>query len=77
VPIESRYQGPGATAQFRKSHFRPLRDLWRITSHVVKQVLAEGDVFDTYRRTRSHPPVIHDPTGEFAPTGMPLAPERT
>ena len=77
VPIESRYQGPGATAQFRKSHFRPLRDLWRITSHVVKQVLSEGDVFAAYRRTRAHPPVIHDPSGEFAPAGMPLAQERT
>lgn len=77
VPIESRYQGPGAAAQFRKSHFRPLRDLWRITSHVVKQVLAGGDVLAEYRRTRAHPPVIHDPTGEFAPPGLPLVQERT
>ena len=77
VPIESRYQGPGAAQQFRKSHFRPLRDLWRITSHVVMQVLSAGDVLSTYRRTRAHPPVIHDPSGEFAPSGMPLAPERT
>ena len=72
VPIESRYQGPGAAAQFRKSHFRPLEDLWRITSHVVKQVLGYGNVFTEYRRTRAHPPVIHDPSGEFAPAGMPL-----
>ena len=72
VPIESRYQGPGAAAQFRKSHFRPLGDLWRITSHVVKQVLGYGNAFTEYRRTRAHPPVIHDPTGEFAPAGMPL-----
>lgn len=80
VPIESRYQGPGATAQFRKSHFRPLRDLWRITSHVVMQVLSAGDVWAVYRRTRAHPPVIHDPSGEFAPAGLPLSPplqERT
>jgi glycosyltransferase involved in cell wall biosynthesis len=72
VPIESRYQGPGAAAQFRKSHFRPLQDLWRITSHVVKQVLGYGNAFTEYRRTRAHPPVIHDPSGEFAPAGMPL-----
>ena len=72
VPIESRYQGPGVAGQFRKSHFRPLRDLWRITSHVVKQVLASGNVVAEYRRTRMHPPVIHDPTGEFAPPPMPL-----
>ena len=67
VPIESRYQGPGAAAQFRKSHFRPLRDLYRITSHVVAQVLGHGNPLAEYRRTRAHPPVIHDPTGEFAP----------
>ena len=72
VPIESRYQGPGATAQFRKSHFRPLRDLWRITSHVTRQILADGNVVGEYRRTRAHPPVIHDPTGEFASAPMPL-----
>jgi len=72
VAIESRYQGPGVAAQFRKSHFRPLQDLWRITSHVVKQVLGYGNPATEYRRTRAHPPVIHDPTGEFAPAGMPL-----
>ena len=72
VPIESRYQGPGAAQQFRKSHFRPLRDLWRITSHVTRQILTRGNVLAEYRRTRAHPPVIHDPTGEFAPPPMPL-----
>ena len=72
VPIESRYQGPGVAGQFRKSHFRPLRDLWRITSHVVRQVLTYGNVLSEYRRTRMHPPVIHDPTGEFAPPPISL-----
>jgi glycosyltransferase involved in cell wall biosynthesis len=66
VPIESRYQGPGVAGQFRKSHFRPLRDLYRITSHVVAQVVGYGSVVAEYRSTRAHPPVIHDPTGEFA-----------
>ena len=72
VPIESRYQGPGVAAQFRKSHFRPLQDLWRITSHVARQILGSGRLVDGYRRTRAHPPVIHDPTGEFAPAPPPL-----
>ena len=72
VPIESRYQGPGAAGQFRKSHFRPLRDLWRITSHVVRQVLGYGNVVAEYRRTRANPPIIHDPTGEFAPPATSL-----
>jgi glycosyltransferase involved in cell wall biosynthesis len=67
VPIESRYQGAAPDGpQFRKSHFRPLRDLYRITSHVVKQVWGYGQVVREYRRTRSHPPLIHDPSGEFA-----------
>jgi hypothetical protein len=66
VPIESRYQGAEPEGpQFRKSHFRPLRDLWRITSHVVKQVWSYGNVVREYRLTRAHPPVIHDPSGEF------------
>jgi hypothetical protein len=78
VPIESRYQGPGAAGQFRKSHFRPLRDLYRITSHVVAQVIAYGNVVDEYRSTRAHPPVIHDPTGEFAaPPPLRSVQERT
>jgi glycosyltransferase involved in cell wall biosynthesis len=67
VPIESRYC---ATADevgqvFRASHFRPLRDLWRITSHVVLQVWNHGDVLREYFHTRATPPVIDDPTGEF------------
>ena len=75
IPIESRYHGPDAVEQFRRSHFRPLRDLWRITSHVVAQIVARGDALREYRRTRATPPVIHDPTGEFAPA-LPAHPQR-
>jgi glycosyltransferase involved in cell wall biosynthesis len=71
VPIESRYRCDESPAQFRKSHFRPLRDLWRITSHVVSQVLRRGDVIAEYRRVRATPPLVDDPNGEFAP--MPAA----
>ncbi|HEY4560048.1 MAG TPA: glycosyltransferase family 2 protein [Lysobacter sp.] len=71
VPIESRYQAAGGPVKFRKSHFRPLRDLWRITSHVVGQVFAYGNVATQYRRTRATPVIIHDPSGEFAtPAGV-------
>lgn len=66
VPIESRYSVHDSDQQFRASHFRPLRDLWRITSHVVMQVLAHENLFAAWRRTRANPPVIDDPTGEFA-----------
>lgn len=65
VPIESRYQQANAEPQFRKSHFRPLRDLYRITSHVVAQVWGYGNVVEEYRRTRAAVPVIDDPSGEF------------
>ncbi|MBP6749219.1 MAG: glycosyltransferase family 2 protein [Xanthomonadaceae bacterium] len=65
VPIESRYAGADAVEKFRKSHFRPLRDLYRITSHVVVQVWSFGHVAREYRRTRSIPAVIDDPSGEF------------
>lgn len=66
VPIESRYAGAGAVEKFRKSHFRPLHDLWRITSHVVVQVWNYGHVIREYRRTRANRPVIDDPSGEFS-----------
>lgn len=69
VPIESRYAqvhaDDDAAPKFRASHFRPLRDLWRITSHVVRQVVQHGDVLREYLHTRATPPVIDDPTGEF------------
>lgn len=66
VPIETRYQAADAPQQFRKSHFRLFRDLYAITSHVVAQVWSYGHVVREYRRARAHPPVIDDPTGEFA-----------
>ncbi len=79
VPVESRYgPGPHGAAScpgFRRSHFRPLRDLYRITSHVVAQVWTRGNVIAEYRHTRAHPPRIDDPEGEFAT--MRLAPARS
>ena len=69
VPVESRYGlGPHTAThepEFRRSHFRPLRDLYRITSHVVAQVWRHGNVLAEYRRTRRTPPRIDDPDGEF------------
>ena len=61
VPIESRYATAATPQQFRKSHFRPLRDLYRITSHIVVQVWTHGNVIGEYRRTRSSRALIHDP----------------
>lgn len=76
VPIETRYASsePGS---FRKSHFRLVRDLWKITSHVVVQVLGQGRVSYWYAQARRHPPVIHDPSGEFATVPAHTPTERT
>ena len=65
VPIETRYACAGDPVQFRKSHFRLLRDLWAITSHVVGQVLGHGNLLTEYRRARARPPLVDDPSGEF------------
>ena len=65
VPIESRYRTVH-TGEFRKSHFRLFRDLYKITSHVVLQGLRYGDVGAHIRRSRERPPMVDDPSGEFA-----------
>ena len=67
VPIESRYKGVHSNEAFRKSHFRLVRDLWKITAHVVAQGFRYGDVPEYAWRTRANPPVIDDPDGEFSP----------
>ena len=67
VPIESRYKSVHSGEQFRPSHFRPLRDLWRITSHIVLQALRHGDMGAVHRSIRANPPLIDDPSGEFGP----------
>ena len=65
VPIESRYRGAGSDAQFRASHFRPLKDLYNITSHIVLQALRYGGLRAVYRDIQANPPIIDDPSGEF------------
>jgi glycosyltransferase involved in cell wall biosynthesis len=65
VPIESRYKCVHSQEQFRASHFRPLRDLWRITSHIVRQAVAYGGLSAVHRDIRANPPLIDDPDGEF------------
>jgi glycosyltransferase involved in cell wall biosynthesis len=65
VPIESRYRAADSDEQFRASHFKPVRDFTRITSHIVWGCLKRGKVPAVYRSIRAHPPVIDDPSGEF------------
>jgi glycosyltransferase involved in cell wall biosynthesis len=56
VPIESRYQD-----EFRLSHFRPVRDVTRITWYTIKRILRYGHVLDSYRRGHDRSPLIYDP----------------
>ena len=66
VPIEARYNQIHGAPDFRPSHFRPLRDLWRITSHIVLHCLRRGGLWRVHKRVQANPPVIDDPSGEFA-----------
>jgi glycosyltransferase involved in cell wall biosynthesis len=56
VPIDSRYQG-----EFRLSHFRPVRDVTRITLYTIGRILHYGRFADSYRRGHHRAPLIHDP----------------
>jgi len=56
VPIDSRYHG-----EFRGSHFRPVRDIARITWYTVRCILRYGDIIASYRRSHARPPLIDDP----------------
>ena len=56
VPIESRYRG-----EFRGSHFRPVRDVTRITWYTIRRVLHYGSVLQSYRRAHATPPLVFDP----------------
>lgn len=53
VPIASRYHG-----SFRLSHFRPVRDVTRITTYTIGRVVHYGDIVGSYRRARATPPRV-------------------
>jgi len=59
VPIESRYQG-----EFRSSHFRPIRDVTRITLYTAKRIADYGRIIASYRSSHGTPPLIYDPPTE-------------
>lgn len=54
VPIDSRYHG-----EFRLSHFRPVRDVSRITLYTIGQILKRGKFFASRRRSQATPPLIY------------------
>ena len=55
VPIASRYQGG-----FRRSHFKPVRDVTRITAYTIGRVIHYGHIVASYRRSRERPPRVLD-----------------
>jgi glycosyltransferase involved in cell wall biosynthesis len=55
VPIASRYHG-----EFRRSHFKPVRDVTRIALYTIGRVIHYGDVVASYRRSRGKPVIIGD-----------------
>ena len=55
VPIASRYH-----REFRVSHFSPVRDIARITGYTIGQLIHQGDVVASYRRSRASRPIVYD-----------------
>lgn len=60
IPIESRYQDAAQPRHFRRSHFRPVRDLYRIVAHTAVRIFQYGQVGAQYRRSRDGKPEIFD-----------------
>ncbi len=56
VPIASRY-----ASDARRSHFRPVRDVLRITWYTCRRIAHYGHVLQSYRASHGSPPLIHDP----------------
>ncbi|MEO7936869.1 MAG: glycosyltransferase family 2 protein [Dokdonella sp.] len=56
IPIETRYSG-----EFRLSHFRPVYDITLITLYTIGRVIHYRDIFASYRRSHSTPPLVFDP----------------
>ncbi len=56
IPIETRY-----SREFRLSHFRPVYDITLITLYTIARVIHYRDIFASYRRSHSKPPLVFDP----------------
>lgn len=55
VPIASRYHG-----SFRLSHFKPVRDVTRITTYTIGRVVHYGDIVASYRRSHGRAPLVEN-----------------
>lgn len=56
IPIACRYDS-GA----RHSHFRPVRDVLRITLYTIGRIAHYGSVVQSYRASHGRPPEVYDP----------------
>lgn len=61
IPIACRYDGGT-----RHSHFRPVRDVVRITWYTFRRVLHYGHVVKSYRASHARPPSVYDPENLLA-----------
>lgn len=69
IPITCRYDDSA-----RHSHFRPVRDVLRITWYTFWRVVHYGHMVRSYRASHDSPPCIHDPGRLLdAPPPTPLA----
>ncbi|HET6603318.1 MAG TPA: glycosyltransferase family 2 protein [Xanthomonadaceae bacterium] len=66
VPIRSRYQG-----EFRRSHFRPVRDFCRIAGRVIYRIARARFAWKDYRRSRRQAPLLFDPETPHAQGAAP------
>lgn len=62
VAIESRYEHThhSGKRQFRVSHFRPLADFTKITTHVVGKAIRAGSLWEKRRRMSGQHPLLVD-----------------
>jgi glycosyltransferase involved in cell wall biosynthesis len=56
IPIACRYDDSA-----RRSHFRPVRDVVRITLFTIGRVAHYGHMLQSYRASHGTPPRVHDP----------------
>jgi glycosyltransferase involved in cell wall biosynthesis len=69
VPIACRYDD-----RARHSHFRPVRDVSRITWYTIKRIAHYGHMLRSYRASHGSPPQVHDPEHLLDTDTAPSAP---
>lgn len=68
VPIATRYHTGAST-----SHFRPVRDVTRITLYTSGRIAHYGSMLQSYRASHAAPPIVYDPDDRLgATTSAPL-----